>query len=498
MFLPVILAGLVLSLIFVYIVGNNNERYWKKRGIKFYSKNKVMGPYFDFLTQSGPLFERFGDLYKQYKGEPALGIGSMMTPTLFVIDPKNVQHVLQTDFSSFYHRGVDASEDDRLANNIVFTNGPKWRLLRQSMTPLFTSAKLKNMYYIMDKSAQDFVIYIKEHPELWKGDCFNTMVTFCNAAVCGAIFGIGTESIFDSPFLDVAKAVSEPSWKFNFALAFMNMSPKLARFLGLGLFKDVEDFFIKAITNVIQQREKENVKKHDYADLCLNIQKNGIMKDATSGLEIKPTYEVLTAQALPFLSAGVEPVATAIFTAFMELGRNPDMLKKIHQEIDENFEKHNGKITYDVITNMEYVDKVLSEAMRINPPLGFLSRKCVKDTVLPVGNVKVESGTNIFTPIYAIHHDPEIYPEPHVFDPERFARNSNTIVEDHYMPFGMGNRMCIGARYSRLQMAAGLVHVLRHFTIKTKELNTRMKFKYHFFNVRPISADVEFFPRSSK
>ncbi|XP_075976933.1 uncharacterized protein LOC142977101 [Anticarsia gemmatalis] len=495
MFLPVFLAGLVLILIFVYIVGNNNEKYWKKRGVKFYSKNKVTGVFWDFFTKKGPMFERIGDLYKQYKGEPAVGIGSITTPALFVLHPQNVQHVLQTDFNSFNHRGVNVSDSDKLAQNILFVNGAKWKLLRQSMSPLFTSAKLKNMYYIMDKSAQDFVVYLKEHPKLWEGDCYETLMTFCNAAVCGAIFGISTKSIFDSPFLDFAKRVTAPTLKFNLSLTLLSATPRLASFLGLGLFKEFENFLIGAISNVLKQREEENVKKHDFADICLNIQKKGIMRDSETGCELQPTNELMTAQAMFFMSAGVEPVATSILSAFIQLGRNPDILEKVHREIDETFEKHNGNITYDVITNMEYVDKVLSEAMRINPPVGFVSRKCIKDTVLPVGNIQVDSGTNIFTPIYHIHHDPDIYPNPEVFDPERFAKD-NDRSDILYMPFGIGNRMCIGARYSRLQMAAGLVHVLRHFTLKTEELQTELKFKTHFFNVRPISADVLFIPRN--
>ncbi|XP_075976860.1 cytochrome P450 6B7-like [Anticarsia gemmatalis] len=493
----ILLSVIALALITIILIGNNNERYWKKRGVKFYSKNKVTGIFWDFFTKKGAMFERLGDLYNEYKKEPAVGFGSIMTPALFVTNPENIQHILQTDFNSFHHRGLQSNEGDQLGDNIVFTDGPRWKLMRQSMTPLFTGTKLKNMYYIIDKSAQDFVVYLKEHPKLWEGDCFETLLTFCNAAVCGAIFGISSESIFDTPFLAVAKKVIAPTWRFNLSFAVISASPRFSKLIGLKLFTDVEDFLIGAMKNVIQQREKENVKKHDFADLCINIQKNGVMRDPVSGCEVVPTYSQFAAQALAFLAAGVEPVATVIFTALIHLGRNPDMLEKMLREVDDTFEKHNEDISYDVIMSMEYTDKVLNEAMRINPPLGYLGRKCVKDSVLPVGNIRVESGTNMFIPVYAIHHDPDIYPEPEVFDPERFA-SGNKQGDVFFMPFGLGNRMCIGSRYSKLQMAAGLVHILRHFTVKTKELKTETQFKAHFINVRPISADVEFIPRNIK
>lgn len=60
---------------------------------------------------------------------------------------------------------------------------------------------------------------------------------------------------------------------------------------------------------VIRQREKENVKRHDFADLCVNLQKNGTMHDPDTGLTLEPTDEVLAAQAFFFFLAGVEPTA---------------------------------------------------------------------------------------------------------------------------------------------------------------------------------------------
>lgn len=483
--------------VLTYVVGNYNERYWKKRGVKFYNKNKVFGVFWDFFTRDGALFERFGDLHKKYRNEPAIGIGAGLTPALFVIDYKNIQHILLEDFHSFNHRGVQGAVGDNLAESIIFLYGPKWKIMREAMSPLFTPSKLKNMFYIKDKCAQDFVAYLKENPSTWKGNCFETLMTFCNASVCAAIFGVGSESIFDSPFLEVVKKITAPTLKNNVKLTMMSLTPSLADLVGLKLFKEYQEFLVESIKKVIEERRKDTLKlsKHDFADLCISIQHNGVLKDPITGFEIEPTYELLTAQAMFFLVAGVEPVATLIFTTFLDLGRNPEILKKLHQEIDETFDKHGNNLTYDIVSEMKYVDKVLSETMRKNSPIGFITRQCIKDTVLPVGNIKVEKGTRIFTPIYQMHHDPNLYPDPHVFDPERFA-NSSKLGDENFMPFGIGNRMCLGARYSKMQMAAGVVHFLRHFTVKTIEYGGPTKYRYHLTSVRPINADVEFVPRS--
>lgn len=369
--------------------------------------------------------------------------------------------------------------------------------MRQNMTPLFTATKLKNMYYIMDKCAQDLVEYLKGNPKIWEGDCFETLMTFCNASVCASLFGIGTESIFESPFLKVGKEVLAPTVGNKFKFILGNFSPKLSKFLGLTLFKRFENLLIGAITQVVEERKKGTGKRHDFAELCVKIQENGTMRDPISSTELEPTYGLLSAQAMFFLLAGVEPVAIAMFVTLVEIGRNPDILAKVHQEIDDKFEKHNSNITYDVISEMTYVDQVLSEALRINPPIGLLNRVCTKDTVLPVGNIKVQKGTKIITPVYHLQNDPDFYPYPEVFDPERFAPG-NKQRDEFYMPFGLGGRICIEARYSKLQMAAGIAHILRNFTVRTKELDGPEKFGANSTTVRPIDADVEFIPRNIK
>ncbi|KAJ8733222.1 hypothetical protein PYW08_001520 [Mythimna loreyi] len=495
LFLPLTLLLVAITLGW-YLLGRYNENYWKTRGVKFYSENKVLGPFWDFLISRRALFEVFGDLYKKHRDAPVIGVGQLATPTLFVIDPKNVQHVLSGDFQAFHHRGIESIEGDQLTDNITFMNGPRWKLMRKNMTPLFTANKLKNMYYIMDKSAQDFVTYLKANPKTWEEDFFSTLMMFNNAAVCGAIFGIGSKSIFDSPFLKMAKNLSQSNLKNQLKFLLFSLSPKLMQKLGISLFKEYEDFFIGSINAVIKKRQQENVKMHDFADICTSLQKNGTMRDPQTGYEMEPTTGVLSAQALFFFTAGVEPCANAIFSTLVLLCRHPEILEKVHQEIDEHFEKHKNNITYDVICEMEYVDKVLSEGMRRFPPIGMLTRQCCQDTVLPVGNVQVAKGTKMFTPIYDIHNDPKLYPNPEVFDPERFSKERRPN-DDIYLPFGMGNRTCIGARYAKLQVTAGMVHLLRNFTVKSKGPHVDIVFAHDPLNVRLANVEIQLIPRNA-
>ncbi|XP_023950326.2 cytochrome P450 6k1-like [Bicyclus anynana] len=484
-------------LIFIYLNGKYNENYWTRRGVTFHKKNKVMGVFWDFLTTPRSFFENLCDIYKEYPNEPAVGVGSFFTPCLYVPDPVNIQHVLASDFASFNHRGVDPNEGDVLAGTILFLSGKKWKLIRQSMTPLFTSTKLKSMYYIIDKSAQDFVVHLKDNPKLLKGDAFSTLSTFCCAAVGAAVFGVTTHSIFDSPFLTVARKAFKPTLVRNIKFAIANLSPSIFKYLNINFFKEFEDFFINAIKQVVRHRENEDVKRHDFADICVSLQRSGKLVDPETGYELEPTDEVLAAQAFFFFVAGVEPTAAAIFATLVELGKHPEIQQKVHEEIDRAFEENDSKMSYDTVANMKYLDMVVCEAMRLHTPIGFLTRKCIRDTVLPNGNIKIEKGTKILTALYELHHDSKYYPDPEVFKPERFSReNKNSAMDLTYMPFGKGNRNCVGMRYAQLQVKAGLLYLLRHFTVKTIVNNNLPKYRKDQVQVRLNNVDVEFSPRN--
>lgn len=87
----------------------------------------------------------------------------------------------------------------------------------------------------------------------------------------------------------------------------------------------------------------------------------------------------------------------------------------------------------------------ISETMRKYPPLRALFRRCTKEYKLPNSEVVIEEGTLVFVPINAIQMDPDIFPEPEKFKPERFSPdNKKNMHPCHWMPFGEGPRKCLG------------------------------------------------------
>lgn len=129
-----------------------------------------------------------------------------------------------------------------------------------------------------------------------------------------------------------------------------------------------------------------------------------------------------------------------------QLAINPGIQQKLYDSLRaSNFD-------YESICTNEYLDAVVSETLRMYPPLGILSREANEDYTLPETNITITKGMNIAIPVHSIHYDPENVESPDVFMPERFlSENRHKIKPYTYLPFGAGPRICIGMRFALLE-----------------------------------------------
>ncbi|CAB3256130.1 unnamed protein product [Arctia plantaginis] len=488
--LYILLFTLCVVLVIVYLK-TKNSNYWKKKNII-----QVEDLLFKFMFDGRSLSEICKEIYDKHD-VPYIGTTQGCVPSLIVKSVEDVQAVFAGDFRSFHHRGLKTNPKEVLADNLLFTNDfQKWKLMRQKLSPVFTSAKLKNMFYILDKCARDFVSLVESDENMRKTP-FNVLYTYTTASIGASVFGIDTQTknTMNSPFLEMAWKSVEPSFKSNSLIMMADIFPKLFDFLNLKFFSDHEDFFVGAVKSVLSDRRLTNDKnRHDFIETCLELQEKGVMKDASTGYEINPTDEVMAGQAFFFFVAGADTSANVMHFTLIELSSNQKVLNKLHKEIDSIFVPGKNELTYQDIENLPYLDMVVSEAMRKYPPVGVIQRKCTKDTMLPSG-VKIEKDSTVVVPVFAIQRDEKYFPNPQEFDPERFGPdNSNGITNYTNLPFGEGNRICIGSRFARLQVKVGLAWLLRRFTL-AEQSPYPVKFEKSTFAIRDPTARYDFIPR---
>uniref|UniRef100_A0A7N5KBZ3 unspecific monooxygenase n=1 Tax=Ailuropoda melanoleuca TaxID=9646 RepID=A0A7N5KBZ3_AILME len=125
--------------------------------------------------------------------------------------------------------------------------------------------------------------------------------------------------------------------------------------------------------------------------------------------------------------------------------------------------------TYDALAQMEYLDMVLNESLRLYPAAGRLERMCKKD--VEISGVFIPKRTLVIVPTFSLHRDLDLWPEPEEFRPES-KKNEDSINPYTYMPFGTGPRNCLGMRFAIMNMKLALVRVLEELLLPTLQRNT--------------------------
>lgn len=151
-----------------------------------------------------------------------------------------------------------------------------------------------------------------------------------------------------------------------------------------------------------------------------------------------------------------------------ELAVNPHIQERLYDEIATIEATHPNKpISYEIIQNFKYMDMVVSEALRLWPPIPGSDRQVTKPYRMELSNgehIDLKTNDSIWFPIFGIHLDEQYWPDPHKFDPERFNdENRKNIQLGTYLPFGNGQRVCIASRFAILVAKTIFYHLLKEY-----------------------------------
>jgi cytochrome P450 len=169
--------------------------------------------------------------------------------------------------------------------------------------------------------------------------------------------------------------------------------------------------------------------------------------------------EELAAETLALFVAGHETTATALAWTFFLLAQHPRVMSDLLDELDGIL--HGDVPGLEQLNKLPLLGRVVDESLRILNPFVFGMRIAQADTAL--GEYFVPKGRwVVFAPGH-IHHDPNIYPEPNRFRPQRWETIKPTPYE--FLPFSSGPRMCIGATFAIMEMKLILATVLQRFRL---------------------------------
>ncbi|VVC98071.1 unnamed protein product [Leptidea sinapis] len=325
--------------------------------------------------------------------------------------------------------------------------------MRQSVTPLFSALKMKKMFYLVEECTTVLEKVIEKEITQPVTEVKQMMAGFTIDTIGSCIFGVSADALENNTnvFRRLGKTIFETSNFMTYKLIGRSMWPAIFYGLGFTVYtNELLNFFHVLLDKVFKQRQYIESGRNDFVDLLITLKRKKCLhgdsitdKNGESRKIVKEiTDELLYAQCVAFFSAGFETSSSTLSHTLYELAKNPEAQEKAIAEVDDYFTK-NERLTYECVQETPYISACFNETMRLYPVLGVLTREVVEDYKLPSGEI-LDKGVRIHIPVYSIHRNPDYFPDPECYRPERFVGDGkDNIKRFSYMPFGEGPRQCL-------------------------------------------------------
>ena len=454
-----VLTVIVVSVAILYSFFTVKYRFWKTRGI---DGPEPSIPFGSFKPNGVPWqdidiaeIKKHGKVFGTYQG---------VNPVLVVADPDILKDILVRDFSSFADRNTSFHKIQK--QSVITTKGKRWREQRTIMSPTFTSGKMKAMHHLMKSAISNLLQHMDSklvngsadfnNKELY-GDLTLGIIAICAFATDTNVHQTHGDNIF----------VKNAKNFFNFNYYKIMIGTLLPQFVKKWAEfnvppSDSTNFLVDMSRSILEQRKE--MGKNNQIDL-LQLMLDAETKSEDGHVD-RLTDEEIIANIILILVAGYETTSSLLTYSTYSLAVHPEIQDRLRQEIEEAVSADGGEIKYDTIMNLKYLDAVINETLRHYTPVLRIERHSTTDYEFKSLGLKISKATKIQIPLYAIHHQEEFFPDPFKFDPDRFMpENKDKLIPYTFLPFNLGPRNCIGARFALLEAKTALASVLLKYNL---------------------------------
>jgi cytochrome P450 family 9 len=225
-----VLLGIIFgALIYYKLIKPSN--YWEERGIPHVPSWPIVGNMGAFFRRKKHFFEITSDIYKKFPNERYVGYMQFTIPVLLIKDLDLIKQIGVKEFDHFHdHLSVKSIELDPLLSKTLFhLTGYKWKQMRTTLSPVFTSGKLRNMYHLIGECAENFAKHFEGKGPL-EVEMRDVLTKFANDVIATTAFGIEVNSI-ENPkheFYTMGQKFTQFSFLQVLKLFLSQMSTKLA------------------------------------------------------------------------------------------------------------------------------------------------------------------------------------------------------------------------------------------------------------------------------
>lgn len=376
---------------------------------------------------------------------------------LFVVnDPKEVRKIMVDNVKEFPKSDMlHELLKPLLGVSIFTTNGEVWKKQRELLRPSFEMTRISKVFDLMSNAAADMMERFRKYPDgsIVEVDEHMTFVTA--DVIFRTIMSSKLDEIKGKEILHAFVTFQEETARTAIR-KFFCLPDWLSNILGENKRMKAGAVIRKSLSDIIRPRY-DSYKNDNYSDILASLLHT---VDASSG-ERFSFDEILDQVSMLFL-AGHETTASSLTWTLYCLSLDQDAQQKAYNEIISI--NKDGKFSISDIKEMKYLTNVFKEALRLYPPVGFFARQSkgeakIRDKVL-------QKGAGVVVAPWLIHRHDDFWEAPHEFRPDR---HNESIPKEKYMPFGLGERVCIGQGFAMQEAIIILANILREFSLELKD-----------------------------
>ncbi|KDP29297.1 hypothetical protein JCGZ_19400 [Jatropha curcas] len=411
------------------------------------------------------------ELAKEYGPLMHLQLGEISA--IVVSNPRIAQVIMKT------HDLVFADRPEILAAKIITYGGQDiafsklgeyWKQMKRiSLMELLGPKTVQSFASLRENEVEKLIQSI----HLSKGKPINfteKIFHLTNVITCKAAFG--DECKDQDVVIALTKEATTIAGGFGIADVFPSMEFLQAITGVKGKLEKLRDELGDVFGNIIDEHKQKLMnrdgsddvesEKEDLVDVLLKLQGSG-------RFQCPVTNNSLKAVVLDLFTAGTDTSSTTVEWAMSEMMKNPRILKKAQEEVREAF-KGKKIICEEDVKQLKYLPLVIKETLRLHPPAPLLLPRESREAC-EIDGYEIPMRSKVIVNAYAIGRDPEAWPEPDNFKPERFINSSVDFkgMNFEFIPFGAGRRICPGIAFGLANIELPLARILYHFDWKLPE-----------------------------
>lgn len=273
---------------FVYHTILKNWNHFSNQNLKFIRGWPFFGVQYEMFLRSRRSFpHQMESWYYAYPNEKVIGIHGMFGGYMYILrDTEVIKQITIKDFDHFVNHQfmMDETIEPVFGRSLFFMKDHKWKLMRSTLSPVFTGSKMKLMFNVMNELNVKFVNYLYEYYEKKPFECEmkDLFTRYATDVIATCAFGLDVNSLKDKEniFYKLGQSFSDLSGLRMIKFMLVMLLPKLAKLLRIRITNmDYVNYFKDLVMNTIAHREKNNIVRHDMINLLIEVRKGALVRD---------------------------------------------------------------------------------------------------------------------------------------------------------------------------------------------------------------------------